>query len=400
LNWSLLVSAENPPATNLLTTPLDALHRELGARMVPFAGYSMPVQYPSGLMAEHHHTRAQAGLFDVSHMGQVSFSGQRAALALESLIPMDVIDLGVMKQRYGLLLNDDANILDDLMFTNRNLAGGGDLFVVVNGACKQADLAWMRERLAATFADVTITHHTDAALLALQGPKAVDALKRLVGGVDALVFMTGGFYTWQGTQLFITRSGYTGEDGFEISVPGAQAEAFARALLAQPEVKPIGLGARNSLRLEAGLCLYGNDIDTQTNPVEAALTWAIQKVRRPGGERAGGYPGAHILGALNPVSPADSGQKATKKRVGLVAQERVPVRDGTELTDTAGKPVGKVTSGTLGPTVNECVAMGYLPLELASAGTVVHAQVRGKAIPMTVTAMPFTPNRYFRGPAA
>jgi aminomethyltransferase len=381
-------------AETLLTTPLDALHRELGARMVPFAGYSMPVQYPSGLMAEHHHTRTAAGLFDVSHMGQVSLQGQRAALALESLIPMDVLGLGVMKQRYGLLLNDQGNIIDDLMFTNRNLGAGGDVFVIVNGACKHGDLAWMQQRLAAEFAEVRITHHTGSALLALQGPQAVTALKRLVGGVDALVFMTGGYYLWQGAQLFITRSGYTGEDGFEISVPGEHADAFARALLAQPEVKPIGLGARNSLRLEAGLCLYGNDIDTTTHPVEAALTWSIQKLRRPGGERAGGYPGANLL---EPLLRAEGAQAPSRKRVGLVAQERVPVRDGTDLTDTEGQPIGSVTSGTLGPTVNQCVAMGYVSLPHAGLGAVVHAQVRGKAVPMTVTAMPFTPNRYHRG---
>jgi aminomethyltransferase len=368
--------------------------------MVPFAGYSMPVQYPAGVMAEHHHTRAEAGLFDVSHMGQVTFEGQRAARALESLIPMDVMGLGVMKQRYGLLLNDDGNIIDDLMFTNRNLGAGGDLFVVVNGACKHGDLAWIRERLSTTFPEVKITYLDSAALLALQGPKAVDALKRVVPGVDALVFMTGGYYRWNGVQLFITRSGYTGEDGFEISVPGEHAESFARALLAQPEVKPIGLGARNSLRLEAGLCLYGNDIDTTTNPVEAALTWAIQKQRRLGGEREGGFSGASKLLALSPLNSATEAQKSIKKRVGLVAQERIPVRDGTELTDTAGKAIGKVTSGTLGPTVNQCVAMGYVPTELAAAGTLVHAMVRGKAVPMVVTAIPFTPNRYYRGPAA
>ncbi len=381
----------------LMKTPLDALHRELGARMVPFAGYSMPVQYPAGLMAEHHHTRAEAGLFDVSHMGQVTLTGQRAAQALESLIPMDVIGLGVMKQRYGLLLNDDGGILDDLMFVNRNLGGGGDIFIIVNGACKHSDLAWMRSRLGASFPDVTITYHDSAALLALQGPKAVGALKRLVGGVDALVFMTGGFYTWQGVQLFITRSGYTGEDGFEISVPGGHAQAFARALLALPEVKPIGLGARNSLRLEAGLCLYGNDIDTATDPVEAALTWAIQKVRRAGGEREAGFPGASKLIAMHPMNTLADATKPSRKRVGLVAQERIPVRDGTPIVDDAGQTIGNITSGTLGPTVNQCIALGYLPTTLAVPGTVVHALVRGKTVAMTVTSTPFIPNRYHRG---
>ncbi|TWO69010.1 glycine cleavage system aminomethyltransferase GcvT [Caenimonas sedimenti] len=369
----------------LLKTPLHALHLELGARMVPFAGYSMPVQYPTGLMAEHHHTRACAGLFDVSHMGQLRLVGPDAAAALETLMPVDVIGLAPGKQRYGLLLTDEGTIIDDLMFVNR----GGDLFVIVNGACKVGDIAHIQERIGARCQVITMPDH---GLLALQGPKAVDALQRVVPGVEKLVFMTGSPFAWQGADLHITRSGYTGEDGFEISVPGAQAEALARALLAQPEVKPIGLGARNSLRLEAGLCLYGNDIDTTTTPVEAGLNWAMQKVRRTGGERAGGFPGAaRVLGQLDGTVPL------TRKRVGLVALERVPVRDHTELQDPQGARIGEVTSGLLGPSIDKPVAMGYVPPAQAAPGTRVQAIVRGKPVPMEVSAMPFVPNRYHRG---
>ena len=370
---------------HLQQTPLHGLHLELGARMVPFAGYSMPVQYPAGLMAEHHHTREAAGLFDVSHMGQLSLSGPDAAAAFETLMPVDVIGLGVNKQRYGLLLTDEGTIIDDLMFVNR----GADIFVIVNGACKAGDITHIRQRIGWR---CVVTPMPERGLLALQGPKAVQALVRLVPGVDKLVFMTGARFDWNGGELHITRSGYTGEDGFEISVHESQAEALARALLAQPEVKPIGLGARNSLRLEAGLCLYGNDIDTTTTPVEAALTWAIQKVRRTGGERAGGFPGADkVLGQLDGRVPLE------RKRVGLAALERVPVRDHTELQDDQGHRIGEVTSGLLGPSVNRPVAMGYLPPALAVTGTRVRALVRGKPVPMEVSAMPFIPNRYWRG---
>lgn len=376
------------PQEELLKTPLHALHLELGARMVPFAGYAMPVQYPAGLMAEHHHTRNSAGLFDVSHMGQLRLVGPDAAAAFETLMPVDVIGLAPGKQRYGLLLTEEGTIIDDLMFVNR----GDDLFVIVNGACKDGDLAHIRQRIGAR---CQVLPQFDRGLLALQGPKAVAALQRVLPGVDKLVFMTGAGFTWKGADLFVTRSGYTGEDGFEISVPAAQAEAFARELLAQPEVKPVGLGARNSLRLEAGLCLYGNDIDTTTTPVEAALNWAIQKIRRTGGERAGGFPGAHeVLAQLDGTEPLQ------RKRVGLVALERVPVREHTELQDAGGTRVGEVTSGLLGPTCDKPIAMGYLPPPLAAAGTRVDALVRGKRVPMEVAAMPFVPNRYYRGPAA
>jgi aminomethyltransferase len=380
--------------TPLLTTPLNALHTELGAKMVPFAGYSMPVQYPMGLMAEHAHTRSAAGLFDVSHMGQLILRGKDAAAAFESLMPVDVIDLAVGKQRYGLLTTDEGTIIDDLMFVN---IGDDEIFVIVNGACKSGDIAHMQAKIGQRCDIITLPTQ---GLLALQGPLAVDALQRVVPGVEKLVFMTGSAFIWNGAKLFITRSGYTGEDGFEISVPEAHTDALARALLAQPEVKPIGLGARNSLRLEAGLCLYGQDIDTTTNPVEAALTWALQKVRRSGGAREGGYPGDTKIIANLLYSTSENSPKNLRKRVGLIAQERVPVREGVALCTPDGTVVGKVTSGLLGPTINVPIAMGYVPAELAANGTELHAMVRGKAVPMVVSSMPFVPNRYYRGPAA
>ena len=374
-----------PHDTPLLTTPLNALHVELGARMVPFAGYSMPVQYPAGLMAEHHHTRTAAGLFDVSHMGQLRLVGADAAAAFETLIPMNVIGLQAGKQRYGLLLNDEGGILDDLMFVNR----GADLFVIVNGACKAGDIAHIQARIGQR---CDVIPMPERALLALQGPQAVAALSRMVPGVEKLVFMTGGSFSWAGADLFITRSGYTGEDGFEISVHNDHAEALARALLAQPEVKPVGLGARNSLRLEAGLCLYGNDIDTTTTPVEAALNWAMQKVRRTGGARAGGFPGADtVLAQLDGTLPL------TRVRVGLVATERVPVREHVKLENMDGQTVGEVTSGLLSPTLSRPIAIAYVEPDYAAAGTELFAMVRGKPVPMVVTPTPFVPTRYHRG---
>ena len=370
---------------NLLTTPLNALHLELGARMVPFAGYSMPVQYPAGLVAEHHHTRTAAGLFDVSHMGQLRLVGMDAAAAFESLMPVDVIGLGLHKQRYGLLLNDAGGIIDDLMFVNR----GADIFVIVNGACKHGDLAHIQSRIGSR---CTIEPQFDRALLALQGPQAVTALVRLLPGVEKLIFMTGMAAVWRGADLYITRSGYTGEDGFEISLPANAAEAFARALLTQPEVKPIGLGARNSLRLEAGLCLYGNDIDTTTTPVEANLNWAMQKVRRSGGARAGGFPGADKV-----LAQLDGSQALPRLRVGLVALERVPVREHVELHNDAGQKVGEVTSGLLVPTADKPIALACVQPQYAQVGTRLNAMVRGKPVPMAVSPLPFVPNRYHRG---
>lgn len=372
--------------SDLFTTPLNALHIELGARMVPFAGYSMPVQYPMGLMAEHHHTRTAAGLFDVSHMGQLKLVGPDAAAAFETLMPVDVVDLPVGKQRYGLLLNDEGGIIDDLMFFRM---AQDELFVIVNGACKVGDIAHIQARIGQRCQVIPMP---DQALLALQGPQAAAVLARLAPGVDKLVFMTGGHFDIAGAQCFVTRSGYTGEDGFEISVPAAQAEALARTLLAQPEVKPIGLGARNSLRLEAGLCLYGNDIDTTTTPPEAGLNWAIQKVRRTGGARAGGFPGADKV-----LAQIDSPATLTRKRVGLVALERVPVREHTELQTESGERIGEVTSGLLAPTADKPIALAYVMPAHAAPGTRVNAMVRGKAVPMEVAATPFVPTRYYRG---
>ena len=370
----------------LLSTPLNALHLELGARMVPFAGYSMPVQYPAGLMAEHLHTRQAAGLFDVSHMGQLHLVGRDAAAAFETLMPVDVIDLPVGKQRYGLLLNDEGGIIDDLMFFNK---GNGEIFVIVNGACKVGDIAHIQERIGMRCQVVPMPDH---ALLALQGPQAVTALARLAPGVEQLVFMTGGDFTIADCDCFVTRSGYTGEDGFEISVPATQAETLARALLAQPEVKPIGLGARNSLRLEAGLCLYGNDIDTTTTPVEAALNWAIQKVRRTGGTRAGGFPGADKV-----LAQLDNPSILTRKRVALVATERVPVREPAVLENMDGQQIGQVTSGLLSPTLNQPIAMAYVGPDYTATGTELFAMVRGKPVPMKVSTTPFVPTHYYRG---
>ncbi len=370
------------PAAPLLRTPLYDLHVSLGARMVSFAGYSMPVQYPAGVLAEHLHTRAQAGLFDVSHMGQLLLSGPQAASAFEQLVPVDVMGLAPGRQRYGMLLNAQGGILDDLMFSLR--ADG--IFVVVNGACKQADIAHIQAHIGA---QCTVTPMPDHALLALQGPAAVTALQRLVPGVQRMVFMDGASFDWQGQVLYITRSGYTGEDGFEISLHKDSAMAFAQALLAQPEVLPIGLGARNSLRLEAGLCLYGNDMDAAATPLEAQLMWAIQKVRREGGARAGGFVGAEALFA-------QMQQGAGRVRVGLRALERIPVREPTMLEDAQGQSVGQVCSGLLGPSADAPIAMAYVSPRFAALGTPLFALVRGKRVPMQVCAMPFVPHRYRR----
>ncbi|WP_398498740.1 glycine cleavage system aminomethyltransferase GcvT [Variovorax sp.] len=387
--------AASAPESELLKTPLHALHLELGARMVPFAGYSMPVQYPAGLMAEHRHTREAAGLFDISHMGQLRLSGPDAAAAFETLMPVDVIDLPAGKQRYGLLLDDRGGILDDLMFFNE---GNGSLFVIVNGACKVADIAHIQQKIGQR---CQVQPLPGQALLALQGPQAAATLARLAPGIERFVFMTGGAVQIGGIAAFVTRSGYTGEDGFEISVAAKDAEALARLLLAQPEVKPIGLGARNSLRLEAGLCLYGSDIDTSTTPVEASLNWAIQKVRRTGGARAGGFPGAEKILAQLTAATGAAGHldhdTLKRRRVGLVALERIPVRDGTPLQSFEGQDIGQVTSGLLGPTADRPVAMGYVATAFAEPGTRVQAIVRGKPVPMEVSTLPFVPTRYYRG---
>jgi aminomethyltransferase len=374
----------------LLHTPLHALHLELGARMVPFAGYAMPVQYPVGLMAEHRQCRESAALFDVSHMGQLRLEGDDAAAALETLVPVDVVGLAPGRQRYAFFTNEAGGLLDDLMIVRPQpddaAAGFGDLFLVVNAGCKADDIAHLQRHIGGRCRVVPMP---ERALLALQGPKAVDALARLNPAVAALVFMSGGRFELAGIGCFVTRSGYTGEDGFEISVPEARAVELARALLAQPEVGPAGLGARDTLRLEAGLCLYGHDIDATTSPIEAGLQWAIQKVRRAGGARAGGYPGAGVVDRHLAEGPP-------RRRVGLLGTERVPVREGTPVFDEAGHPAGTVCSGTLGPSVNRCIAMAYVPAALAAPGTALQAEVRGRRVPMTVAAMPFNPHRYVR----
>ena len=373
------------PAAPLLATPLHALHLELGARMVPFAGYDMPVNYPSGILAEHRQCRDAAALFDVSHMGQIRLVAddlQQAALALETLVPMDVLGLGVGKQRYAFFTNAVGGLLDDLMVTRRE----NDLLLIVNAACKDADLHHLQTYIGHR---CTVQALPERALLALQGPKAVTALARLNPGVSALTFMTGGAFALVGADCYLTRSGYTGEDGFEISVPATHAEALARELLAQPEVAPAGLGARDTLRLEAGLCLYGHDIHATITPIEAGLSWAIQKVRRAGGARAGGYPGSDVI-------DTQLAGGVSNKRVGLLGLERVPVREGTELVDGHGHRLGHVTSGTLGPTVNQPIAMACIASNHAGVSHEVFAMVRGKKLPMRVVALPFTPHRYVR----
>ncbi|MFV0512386.1 MAG: glycine cleavage system aminomethyltransferase GcvT [Jhaorihella sp.] len=362
-----------------LRTPLYDLHVELGGKMVPFAGYEMPVQF-AGIMAEHNHTRARAGLFDVSHMGQVVLSGvsmQAIAAAFETLVPMDVAGLEAGRQRYGLFLNESGGILDDLMFANR----GDHLFVVVNAACKGEDIARMK---AALEPDIAVTPVTDRALLALQGPAAEAVLAELNPEAARMRFMDIRTLVLDGVECWVSRSGYTGEDGYEISLPAGAGEALARRLLAHDDVMPVGLGARDSLRLEAGLCLYGHDIDESVLPAEAGLAWAIQKVRRAGGAREGGFPGA------GPVLAQIAGG-SDRKRVGLRPEGRAPMREGVELfaAATGGDPVGRITSGGFGPTVGGPVAMGYLPVGLAAPGTEVFGELRGKRLPITVSALPF-----------
>lgn len=380
-------AVEATPA--LRRTPLHDLHVKLGARMVPFAGYEMPVQYPAGVLKEHLAVRARAGLFDVSHMGQIVLwpkSGvlRDAALALEQLVPVDVAGLAEGRQRYALFTNAAGGLLDDLMVANL----GDHLLLVVNAACKTADFEHLRTHLAGS-CGVEKLHR---GLLALQGPGAEDALARFAPDCRSMRFMDVRDLTLNGAACVVSRSGYTGEDGFEISVPSDRAAEIAEALLADGDVLPIGLGARDSLRLEAGMCLYGSDIDTQTTPVEAALTWAIQGVRRTGGARAGGFPGADIiLGQLKP-GPA-------RVRAGLKAEGRAPVRGGSVLYAQAegGEPIGTVTSGGFGPSVEAPVAMGYVPAALAEPGTRLFADVRGKRLPVLVAPLPFITPRYKRG---
>jgi aminomethyltransferase len=365
----------------LLQLPLDGLHRALGARMGPFAGYDMPVQYAPGVMAEHLHTRAQAGLFDVSHMGQVLLLGDMAAIAagLEALMPVDVAGLAPGRQRYGLLTTDAGGVIDDLMFANR----GDHMFLVVNASRKAVDIPHLAAHL-----DCDVVAVTDRALLALQGPAAARALAALVPGVAAMRFMDQGVLDWQGADLWISRSGYTGEDGYEISVPLAMAEALASALLGQPGVLPVGLGARDSLRLEAGLCLYGHEMDEGISPVEANLAWAIPKVRRNGGARAGGFAGAaRILDELD-HGPA-------RLRVGLRPEGRAPMRDGTAIL-AGDRQVGVVTSGGFGPSVGAPVAMGLIAVDATRPGVNLTGEVRGKRLPVSLSPLPFHPHSYKR----
>ncbi|ELG2042701.1 glycine cleavage system aminomethyltransferase GcvT [Vibrio fluvialis] len=368
----------------LLITPLHALHLEVGAKMVPFAGYDMPVQYALGVKKEHLHTREAAGLFDVSHMGQLRLHGEGAAAALETLVPVDVVDLAEGKQRYAFFTNEQGGILDDLMVANL----GDHLFVVVNAACKEQDINHLQAHLPS---GVELEIIDDRALLALQGPKAAEVLARLQPAVADMLFMDIQQVQIDGIDCIVSRSGYTGEDGYEISVPADKAETLARTLTAFYEVEWIGLGARDSLRLECGLCLYGHDLDETTTPVEASLLWAIQPVRRTGGAREGGFPGADII--LSQIATKD----VSRKRVGLVGQTKAPVREGTELFDAEGAKIGIVTSGTAGPTAGIPVSMAYVRADLSAIGTEVFAEVRGKMLPMLVEKMPFVPQRYYRG---
>ena len=368
--------------TDLKQTPLHALHLELGARMVPFAGYEMPVQYKAGLIKEHQHTREEAGLFDVSHMGQVRLRGDNAASAIETLVPVDVVGLAEGCQRYALFTNENGGIMDDLMITN----AGDHLFVVVNAACKAQDIAHMQKNLGSGV-EIEVL---DRALLALQGPAAAEVLARFAPDCAGMIFMTAATLEIDGAECFVSRSGYSGEDGYEISIPNDAADRIARLLLDQPEVEAVGLGARDSLRLEAGLCLYGHDLDNETTPVEASLLWALSKTRRADGERPGGYPGADII-------LRQQVEGVSQKRIGLLGQSRVPVREGAELVDADGRVIGRVTSGSFGPTVGAPIAMGYVETGFAGADTELFAMVRGKPLVMTVVKMPFVPQGYYRG---
>ena len=370
-------------ASDLKQTALFSLHQQLGGKMVPFAGYSLPVQYPPGIIKEHQQTRESASLFDVSHMGQIKISGENAAAALESLVPVDVIDLPAFHQRYAVFTNEQGGILDDLIITN----AGDHFFVVVNGACKEQDIAHIETNIGE---QCNIEVLQDRALIAVQGPKAVDAIKRLAPSAAELVFMTAANVDIDGVECFVTRSGYTGEDGFEISIPNADAARIAQLILDTDEVEACGLGARDSLRLEAGLCLYGNDLTTQTTPVEASLLWALSKVRRAQGDRPGGYPGADVI--FKQIE-----EKPQRKRVGLKPEGRAPIREGAEIQNSDGTIIGTVTSGGFGATVAGPVAMGYVNREHSEIGTQLNAVVRGKLQPLTVAKLPFVTQRYYRG---
>jgi aminomethyltransferase len=367
----------------LLHTPLDALHRELGAKMVPFAGYDMPVQYPAGIIKEHLHTRTAAGLFDVSHMGQVIIDGPGCAAMLESLVPADVESLGINRQTYALFTTDHGGVLDDLIITRWSQER---FFLVVNAACKAQDIAHLRAHL--TGQQLTVLEQQ--ALLALQGPAARAVMATVCPAAAQLVFMQGCAGVIDGVEVYITCSGYTGEDGFEISVPAGAAESIARRLLSTTPVQPIGLGARDSLRLEAGLCLYGHELTTAIDPVQAGLAWSIGKSRRADGERAGGFPGADVI--LKRIS-----DKPALCRVGLTVDGKRPVREGQAVLEESGRQVGEICSACYGASVGGPIAMAYVERESSQPGTKLLVTVRDKQVPVTVTSMPFSPQRYFRG---
>jgi aminomethyltransferase len=362
----------------LKRTPLHALHCELGAKMVPFAGYEMPVHYPPGILAEHLHTRSKAGLFDVSHMGQMRLAAPGSVTALEALVPGDLQTLAPMRMRYTLLLNNHGGILDDLMATRLD----DGLFLVVNAARKETDLWHLRDQLGAA----AVEPLPDRALLALQGPAAAAVLARLIEGIGRLPFMTAAEVPIAGKTCLVTRSGYTGEDGFEVSLPASDAEEFARKLITQPEVLPIGLGARDSLRLEAGLCLYGHDIDETTTPVEADLAWTIGKTRRA----AGGFPGADVI--LRQLA-----EGVARKRIGIRPDGRAPAREDTPIVDSSGGGIGRVTSGGFGPSVGAPIAMGYVDTAHTVEGAAFDLLVRRVARPARAVRLPFVPTRYYRG---
>ena len=367
----------------LLTTPLDALHRELGARMVPFAGYDMPVQYRDGIIKEHQHTRTAAGLFDVSHMGQVVARGEGLAEQLERLMPTDFCRLTDHQATYALLMNDQGGVRDDLIVTRWSEE---TFFLVINAACKHDDLAYLRSALP----QVSFEMLEEQALLALQGPQARHALVSLCPEVGALPFMCGMPVQIEGSSCYITCSGYTGEDGFEISCPADAAERIARRLLQHASVAPVGLGARDSLRLEAGLSLYGHELSQCITPIEAGLNWAIAKIRRPGGERAGGYPGAAVV--------AEQLEQGTERlRVGLAVQGRRPVREGQAVIALDGSVVGEVCSGAFSATLEQPIAMAFVTPAAARVGTQLNVDVRGTSVATEVVPLPFVPQRYFRG---
>ena len=372
---------------SLRKTPLNALHREFGAKLTEFAGYEMPVQYRLGILGEHQHTRKKAGLFDVSHMGQVILSGQsyeETALSLEKVLPMDVLGLEIGRQRYGFLTNDDGGILDDLMFSNR----GDHIFVVLNAACKDSDIKYLRSLLEP---NISIKEIENRALIALQGPASEAVLGKYHPQIKNMKFMDVETLPIDGSECWISRSGYTGEDGFEISIPAEAAEPITRSILSNQNLEFIGLGARDSLRLEAGLCLYGHDIDQATTPVEASLTWAIQKARRSNGSRASGFIGSEII--LKQLAGGTN-----KKRIGLLPQTRAPMREGVEIfaTETSKEAIGKITSGGYGPTVGYPIAMGYINSEYANSEDDLFGELRGKRVPVKVSNLPFVPLNFKR----